>query len=172
MHKIVSEITDQLLQKSDNPVALKALEKLFNSGIPFNNLHKFKFIELSDKKTLLKLPYIKANKNHLGGIHACASATLGEYPAGLTLIKRFGSSKYRLVMSKMQADYIKQAKEELYGIVEIEEEEFERIETELQEQDKSEITIVTTIQTKDEEVIAIIQTSWQLKNWKKVTYKG
>ena len=171
MNKIINEMTDKLLANSTNKLALKALEKLFNTGIPFNRQHKFKFTAISEGKTQLKLPHIRANKNHLGGIHACATATLGEYAAGLTLIKKFSSSKYRLVMSKMEADYIKQAKEDLYGVVEIEKEELERIENELAAGDKSEITIVTNIFTKEDEIIAVIQTSWQLKKWNRVTYK-
>ena len=171
MNKKLSFLVDNLLDKSETRLALKALEKLFNTGIPFNMPHKFKFLELSDNKTQLKLPYKRVNQNHLGGMHACAIATLGEYPAGLSLIKRFGSSKYRLIMSKLEGDYIKQGRGDITGVVEIDESEFSRVENELTENDQSEIIISTNILNTNDEVIAVIQTTWQLKNWDKVSFK-
>ena len=171
MNKKLSNLIDKLLLKSDSIIALKAIEKLFNIGIPFNLPHKFKFIELTEQKTRLLLPYKRVNQNHLGGMHACAIATLGEYPAGLALIKRFGSSKYRLIMSKLEGDYLKQGRENLFGDVSIDEDEFIRIENELKSSDVSEITISTNILNMKEEVIAVIQTTWQLKNWNKVSFK-
>jgi acyl-coenzyme A thioesterase PaaI-like protein len=172
MNKKLSKLIDKLLLNSENTVVLKTLQKLFNTGIPFNLPHKFKFIELSDRKTRLSLPYKRVNKNHLGGMHACAIATLGEYPAGLTLIKRFGSAKYRLIMGKLEGDYIKQGRGDLIGEVTIAQEEFERVEKELSETNKSEITIATNILNESEEIIAVIQTTWQLKSWESVTFKG
>lgn len=171
MKKNIMNLIDKLLTSSESKVALKALEKLFNSGIPFNLLHKFQFIELSHDRTILKLPGIRKNKNHLGGIHACATATLGEYPAGLSLVKHVGVSKYRFIMKKLEADYFKQSKSAVTGEVEIDHKELDRVRKELSESDKSEIIIVTNIKNLDEEVIAVIQTTWQLKHWDKVLYK-
>jgi hypothetical protein len=105
-------------------------------------------------------------------MHACGIATLGEYPAGLTLIKRFGSSKYRLIMEDLQANYIKQAKEELVGEVIADKEELLRVEKELSSQDSSKITLVTNILNTHDEIVAVVQTTWQMKNWKSVTFKG
>jgi acyl-coenzyme A thioesterase PaaI-like protein len=171
MNRKLSKIIDKLLINSEKALALKALEKIFNTGIPFNMPHKFKFEELSDKKTRMSLPHKRVNQNHLGGMHACAIATLGEYPAGLTLIKRFGSSRYRLIMGRLQGDYIKQGREKLTGEVIVDSDEFERVEKELTESDKSEITLTTNILNQADEVIAVIQTTWQLKNWSSVTFK-
>lgn len=166
----INKIVDKLLESSENKASLLALEKLFNNNIPFNLPHKFKFVEMSHDKTVLKLPSIRKNKNHLGGIHACATATLGEYPAGLSLIKHLGISKYRLIMKKLEADYFKQSKDAITGEVEIDHDELERVKEELSKEDKAEITIATTIKNTNEEVIAVVQTTWQLKNWDKVTY--
>lgn len=172
MNKNLSKIMDKLLAGSEKKTNLLALETLLNQGIPFNIPHKFKFIEISQQKTLLKLPFIKKNKNHLGGVHACAVATLGEYPAGLTLIKKFGFSKYRLVMQRIQVEYFKQVKEPVFGEVIVNHQELDQLGQTLLAEDKVSVKMVTNILTKDEEVIAVVHTDWQLKNWKKVSFKG
>jgi acyl-coenzyme A thioesterase PaaI-like protein len=170
MKKKVIELVDKLIASSDRKAALIAIEKIFNNRIPFNLPHKFKFLELTEAATRLKLPYKKVNQNHLGGMHACAITTLGEYPAGLSLIKRFGSSKYRLIMTKLEADYIKQAMGELVGDVEIDHDEFNRIEQELEIADKATIIMVTNIKNTEDEIVSVVQTHWQLKNWKSVSF--
>lgn len=172
MNRKISKVIDKLLDSSDSKVTLKTLETLFNTGIPFNLPHKFRFVELSDSKTLLKLPAIHKNKNHLGGLHACAIATLGEYPAGLTLIKKFGSSRYRLIMRRLQAEYFKQAREAVYGEVIVNHQELDEISYQLNHNDKAEITMTTNILDEHQEVLAVVQTTWQLKNWDKVSFKG
>lgn len=172
MNRKLSKIIDKLLKNSENSLSLLAIEKFFNRGIPFNTPHDFKFLEISDKRTRLKLPFKKLNKNHLGGMHACAIATLGEYPAGLTLIKRFGSTKYRLIMSKLTGDYILQGREDLIGQVEVGPSEFDEIEEKLKSEDIANITISTNILNTKEEIVAVIQTTWQLKNWNSVKFKN
>ncbi len=171
MNRFSGRWVDNLMQKSHQKLQLKLLEKLFVTGIPFNIPHKFKFIELSDNRTILKLPYIRCNKNHLGGIHACATATLGEFPAGLGLVKHFSSSKYRLIMEELHVKYIKQAKEELIGIVEISDEQLALLKKELNETGITQAQIVTNIYNKGQEVIAEVHTKWQIKEWEKVSYK-
>ncbi|MBD63773.1 MAG: DUF4442 domain-containing protein [Halobacteriovoraceae bacterium] len=172
MNKQLSKLLDKLMAGSESKTKLVALETLFNQGIPFNIPHKFKFVEISHQKTVLKLPYIKKNKNHLGGLHACAVATLGEYPAGLTLVKKFGMSRYRLIMRRIQVEYFKQAKEALLGEVIVNHQELDQFGQQLQSEDMVEVEMTTNILNKSEEVIAVVHTVWQIKNWKKVSFKG
>ena len=171
MNRHTAKLIDRLLESSDSKFSLKALEKLFNLGIPFNLPHKFEFLEISSSKTLLKLPYIKKNQNHLGGLHACALATLGEYPAGLSLIKQFGSAKYRLIMRKLEADYFKQARGAVYGEVTCDPQVMAELTENLTAQDQAEVTLSTHIINQSQEVIAVIRTDWQVKNWEKVSFK-
>lgn len=169
-HKIMG-IVDNLMQKSHQKLALKGLEKLFNTGIPFNSPHKFEFVEISEQKTLLRLPFIRKNKNHLGGMHACAVATLGEFPAGLSLIKKFGATRYRLIMKRIQVEYFKQAKSELTGEVIIDHHELDELGKTLRQKNKAEIIIITNILNPENEVVSVVHTTWQLKNWKEVQFK-
>jgi acyl-coenzyme A thioesterase PaaI-like protein len=172
MNTKLSQYTDKLLKNSSQAFALKIIEKIFNIGIPFNFSRSFKLIELSEVKTKIKMPCIRANKNHLGGMHACAIATLGEYAAGLSLIKRFGSSDYRLIMKELKTDYIKQASNDLYGEVTIEKAELDQVESIIATDEKASISVLTNILNAQDEVVAVVQTEWQLKGWQAVTFKG
>ena len=167
----ITQFIDKMLLQSEKNYALKIIEKFFNIGIPFNQSHNFQYIELTDNKTLVKLPFIKANKNHLGGIHACAIATLGEYSAGLTLVKKYGNSKYRIVMKDLKVEFDKQAKENLYGEVIPSSDIFQQGEKELKETSKGLFKLHTKIKNEEDIVIANVYTTWQLKNWKQVTFK-
>ena len=171
MNKNLKLIIDQLLKNSSNPIVLKLLNKTLNQGIPFNIPHKFKFIEVSPKKVIIELPYTRNNRNHLGGIHACATATLGEYPAGLLILKYFGIGTYRIIMSHLEVNYLKQAKEAITGHAILEESEIERMHEELALDDCTEIEMLTEIKNKNQEVIATVETTWQLKKWDKVRFK-
>lgn len=86
-----------------NPTKLNlvALDKVLRLGIPFNAPHGFAIRNISPDEVKVSLPNRKLNHNHIGGIHACAMATVGEYCAGLSLLSRFGISKYRLIMSEL-----------------------------------------------------------------------
>lgn len=172
MRKEITKLIDKLIENSQHTFALKALEKLFNNNIPFNKPHKFKFVEMADKSTRLSLPLIRVNKNHLGGMHACAIATLGEYPAGLTLIKYFGSTRYRIVMAEINIKYLKQAKTDLIGHAEITDEDIAKVESELNTEKKSTLVVKTNILNTSDEVVAEVYSTWQLKDWDAVSFKS
>ena len=83
--KMGYKLIDKLME---NPTTLNlmALNKVLTIGIPFNAPHGFKIVELSSDIVRITLPNRKLNHNHIGGIHACAMATVGEYCAGMALL--------------------------------------------------------------------------------------
>ena len=164
-------ILDGLFARSDKKWALFGSQTLLNFGIPFNSPHKFKFLDIKEGVTTLKLPYKRVNKNHLGGIHACAIATLGEFPAGIVLVKALGFAKYRLIMKKLDAEYFLQAKTAVIGTATVSKEELIRVQSELKISDSSEVKVTTEIYDLNENHIATVNTTWQLKNWTKVSFK-
>jgi acyl-coenzyme A thioesterase PaaI-like protein len=168
MSNKIYKIVDKLLGSSETKLGLMVLQKVLNSAIPFNLPHKFKFIELSEVKTRISLPYIKYNRNHLGGIHACAIAALGEYSSGLAILKKFGFTKYRIILSDLHVNYIKQAKEEVTGEVKIDQEELTRVIKELNSEGISEISLATNIINNNDEIVSVVQSTWQLKNWDQI----
>lgn len=159
------------LLKRDSSLARSALSKLLLYIIPFNRPHKFKIENLTETEAHVLLPFIRSNKNHLGTVHACSMATIGEYAAGLVLIKNFSIAENRLIMKKLDIEFFKQAKKRLFARATLGLDQKENIEKELSDIGSTEILMTTLIETDDKVLIAKIQTTWQLKNWKKVSYK-
>lgn len=169
--KAVYKIIDKLLA---NPTSfnLMALDKVLRVGIPFNAPHGLKIKTLNKDAVIVALPNRKLNHNHLGGIHACAMATVGEYCAGLSLLASFGISKYRLIMSEMNVTYSYQGRVDLEGICSPHQIDVEAIRDGLEDQGKYSQKLITTIRDLNGKEVAEVTTVWQLKNWEQVKTKG
>lgn len=161
---------EKLLRK-DSKIALSLVNRVLNLAIPFNRPHKFKILELTETHSKVHLPFIRANKNHLATVHACSMATIGEYAAGIVLIKNFSIAKNRLIMKDLKIEFFKQAKEELYGHSFLSKDEKERLELEFSNGENPVIEMVTQILNRKDEKIAEVVTTWQLKKWTKVQFK-
>src|SRR5690606_25508324 len=112
--KFAFNLIDKLI-KNPSRTNLMALNKVLALGIPFNAPHGFKIKTLSEDSIVIALPNRKLNHNHLGGIHACAMATVGEFCAGMSLLTCFGISQYRLILSDLHVKYIYQGRSDLEG---------------------------------------------------------
>lgn len=166
------QVIDNILSKPLNPLKRGLLQRVFNQGIPFNLPHGFKFLKIEDHEAILELPFKRKNKNHLGGVHACAMATLGEYPAGLLLIKNLGSKKYRVILKSLNVEYSKQGRESLLGKATISDSQIDSAKAELEKDGKALIEVKTEILAKsDQDIVAEVTTLWQLKTWESVTLK-
>ena len=171
MSRKIFDFVDKLLSNSHKPMTLKVIEKLFIQGIPFNKPHGFKFKKLDQEECIIFLPYKRLNKNHLNTMHACAIATLGEFPAGLVLTKNLGSSKYRYVMTELKATYIKHANTDLRGVSQLPQKKFNTLMNELEAKGIGKIILITDILNTADEKVAVVQTEWQVKDWNKVKHK-
>ena len=171
MSKKLFQFVDKLLENSHKPITLKVIEKLFIQGIPFNKPHGFKFNKLDFDEVEVFLPYKRLNKNHLNTVHACAIATLGEFPAGLTLTKNLGSAKYRYIMTELKSTYHKHANTDLRGIAKLPKDKLDKLINDLSSQGVATIILETNIINTKEEEVATVQTQWQVKDWKKVRKK-
>lgn len=168
----IYQVIDSIIQHPVSPLKLKIIEKLFNRGIPFNLPHNFKFIVMTKYKVVVELPLIYKNKNHLGGIHACAIATLGEYPAGLLIIKNLGATKHRIILESLNVDYKKQGRENLLGEVDLSRDDIIAFKEKLESEGVNQIEIQTRILSKsDKSEVAIVTTKWQIKDWNHVSFK-
>lgn len=169
--KAIYKMIDKLLQ---NPTKMNviALDKLLTVGIPFNAPHGFKIKSLSKDAVIIALPNRKLNHNHIGGIHACAMATVGEYCAGLSLLTSFGISKYRLIMSDLNAKYTYQGRVDLEGICYPNQIDVEKVQAALESEGKYSQELKTVIRDLNGKEVAVITTVWQLKNWEQVKTKG
>lgn len=148
---------------------------LLNLGIsrfvPFNKPHKFKITDINPNRVRIELPYIKRNMNHIKGIHACALATLNELASGLLIISRLDPNSFRIIMKRIEIDYLYQAKEKVYVEFELSEEEIERLKVKA---DKEPVEYLAQISTYDSSGSEICNSkiTWQLKSWKEVKTKS
>src|SRR5690606_36258047 len=134
---------DYFLQ-NPSQMNLMALNKVLTLGIPFNAPHGFKIKKIDAECVQIDLPHKKLNHNHLGGVHACAIATLGEFCAGLSILKHFGISEYRLIMSNLNAQYSYQARKNLTGKC-VQHFDREQVRRDLEDSGKSSQTLTTTV---------------------------
>lgn len=163
--KLAYKLIDKLME---NPTKMNliALDKVLTLGIPFNAPHGFTIKTISPDQVRVSLPNRKLNHNHIGGVHACAMATVGEYCAGLSLLSSFGISKYRLIMSELSVTYTWQGRTDLEGICSPRAIDIEAVRASLDEGKTYSQPLETIIQeVKSGKEVARVKTTWQLKPW-------
>ena len=168
--KFAFNLLDKLINKPTS-LNLMALNKVLALGIPFNAPHGFKIKEINDDAVIITLPNRKLNHNHLGGIHACAMATVGEFCAGMSLLKSFGVSKYRLILSDIHVKYTYQGRCDLEGSCSPRQIDIEAANKILDSEGKYLQKLETLLRDKNGKEVAIVTTTWQLKSWDKVKTK-
>lgn len=147
------------------------LNRLMNFAVPFNKPHGFSVTTISPTLVQTIAPYKKKNFNHVRGIHACAIATVGELAAGLLLMYHFKPSDYRVIMSHIEIDYHYQAKKNITASARISNAEIQAIIQILSTEAKTSQTITSIIKDQDNQSIATVKTTWQLKKWDAVKTK-
>jgi len=170
--KFTHKIIDNLIA---NPTKtnLLLLNQALKFGIPFNAPHGFQVEELTNQMTKISLPFRKLNQNHLGGIHACAIATVGEFCAGLSILSSFGISKYRLILSELNVKYSYQGRVDLEGICLPTQINKDEVTKSLDSQTPYFQTLKTIIgEKKSNKEVAVVTTTWQIKSWDLVKTKN
>ena len=151
---------------------LRLLNLLLGRIIPFNRPHGFVIEELRDNYLRTTAPYRRSNHNHLRGIHACAIATIAEFSGGYLLLSRLDPRKYRLIMSRIEVDYVYQAKARIVSESDLPEERLQReIIDPLREQEAVTIRMESRISDVQGNRIATAVTIWQVKGWDRVRTK-
>jgi acyl-coenzyme A thioesterase PaaI-like protein len=157
--------------KDPSPWQLKILARVFDRIIPFNIPHGLSFISISDAEVKVKIPLKKKNMNHLKGVHACAIALIGEFTGGITIIRMFPVSEYRLILKSLNAQYLYQGRTDLIGRAVLKKEDVQRIHQALSSDSVCEQKMVTEIQDLNGKLVAKVTTTWQIKSWKQVQLK-
>ncbi len=161
---------NKLLARED-ALGLTILDSVLTFMIPFNSAHKIKLKSFKKNCIETTLPFLRANQNHLKTIHACAIATIGEYTAGLLLLKNLGLGQYRYILSHLEVKYHRQAKSELRGKAELTQEALSQLKKNIQLDSKADIQLVTQLFNPQGECVSEIFSTWQVKEWSKVTFK-
>jgi acyl-coenzyme A thioesterase PaaI-like protein len=170
--KFAFKIIDKLLS-NPTPTNLLLLNNTLTLGIPFNAPHGFKIKQLNADAVVISLPNKKLNHNHLGGVHACAMATVGEFCAGMSILSSFGSSKYRLILAELNVKYSYQGRTHLEGTCLPSQIDKDEVAKSLEKDGKYLQTLTTVIrEQKSGKEVAQVTTTWQLKPWELVKTKS
>jgi acyl-coenzyme A thioesterase PaaI-like protein len=152
-----------------SPFYLWLLNFSFNRMIPFNRPHGFEIIEIGDYLLRTRLPYKKKNLNHLNGLHACALATLTEITGGFILVTRLDPKKYRIILKKLELNYLYQGKTDAFGEMRISEQWMqEHVLQPLASAESVEVVSEVAIHDANGNQLTAGKAYWQVKDWTKV----
>ncbi len=168
MNKTLLKSIDYLMKKSSTKSGLVAIEKVFTVGIPFNKPHGIKFLSLTSYESEMLMKKKRSNLNHLGGMHACAIATVGEFCAGLMLCKNFEMTAFRVIMKKIEVEYSSQARKSIIAKSRVDAVLVEDLKKRIVLDGQTEVDLKTYIEDIDGKKIAVVTTQWQLKKWDEV----
>ncbi len=140
----------------------KVLDEALEWTIPFNRNLGFRIESLTNCDVVVRSKDKRRRKNHVGGAHACALALLGEYPSGLLIAKNYPIDRYRFIISALNVTYEKQGRGELTSYSQA-----PKVWPEFKD-GEAWIEMETLIKNKDQELVARVQTRWQIKEWSKV----
>lgn len=166
--------------ENPSPLKLFALNKLFNILLPFNRPHHVQLVEIEPKNRVCALlPFKRYNYNHLKTMHACAIVLAGEFVAGVLLLGYIQTKQYRLIMKKLEVDYLQKATTDIYAICQANElnqknlQQIHNLEEFLQTNDESvHIQLETTLMDSSRKnVFAVVKTTWHIKSWEKIRNK-
>ncbi|MCX7745197.1 MAG: DUF4442 domain-containing protein [Flavobacteriales bacterium] len=164
---------NQLLQKaSRSSFYMMMLNLSLWKKIPFNKPHGFRITKILEHGFEITMPYKRNNLNHIKGLHACGLATLSEYVAGLTLLRKIGAKEYRLIMESLQMKYFYQAKMDVSVKFELDDSWVEEhVKKPLQNHDAVMVELNVNVFDAQKNHICTGTTRWQVKRWDKVRTK-
>ncbi|HHZ97874.1 MAG TPA: DUF4442 domain-containing protein [Flavobacteriales bacterium] len=146
--------------------------RIMQEVIPFNRPHRISISEITSEGCVVHLPYRRRNLNHLGTMHACAMATAGEYVSGLNVIEAFDISKYRLIMSRLEVDYLRRPVGECNASSRWPEGVLTSIQSSLSSEGVATFTMTSELVDSDSVHVATTTTHWQVKSWDKVRVRS
>lgn len=160
----------QLLEKAKTSRFYRwVLNKVLDRIIPFNQPHGFKILEVGDNYIKTFLPYKRKNKNHIGGLHACALATLSEFTTGALLLTELNPKKYRLILKTLEVNYHYQGKMDAFANFTISPEALqEQVFLPLKTVDSVILPCEISIQDQKGNELTTAKVYWQIKEWSKV----
>lgn len=160
-----------LYKAKKSSIYLFLLNLVLRRIIPYNAPHQFKVEKVNDESLEVSIPFIRKNKNHINGVHACALATLCEYISGLSLARALPPESYRLILQTIHVDYHYQGKTKLFARFGIDEQKLTEIKLALKENDAVVKEYSVTVYDTAENHICTGIITWQIKDWSKVSAK-
>jgi acyl-coenzyme A thioesterase PaaI-like protein len=162
-------LLSHLLSSADrSPRALATLNLVLPFVVPYNRPHRFRVREITDERCEISIPLIRANKNHIGGLHACALATASEFASGLLLLRALEVKRYRLILSSLAVKYLYQGRTAAVAQCHMSSSSLTEIRARLLTEGKIEVT--SDVETHDTagNLLTSSHVVWQVKEWSKV----
>lgn len=166
--------TAKILEKAkQSAFYLKVLNWSLYRMVPFNKPHGFRIVELDDYRLKAIIPYKRSNFNHIRGLHACGLATISEFSTGFLLLSSLDMKKYRMILQRLEMNYLYQGKMDATAEFSISKEWLEeKVVRPLQTQE----SVVVPCEVKIHDVKGNHLTTgivhWQFKDWAKVKTKA
>ena len=98
-------LMEKLQAAEGSTVGVNELNNILSRIVPFNVPHGVMVKEVRKESIMTLIPFQESNWNHVKGMHACAIATIGEFSAGILLIKHFPFTDYRVILSKLALEF-------------------------------------------------------------------
>ena len=164
---------NELLKKAEHSTFYRwLLNRLLWHMIPFNSPHRFKIISISDSSVIICMPYRTSNLNHIKGLHACGLATLCEYACGIQLMNVMKANDYRIIMKKMETEYLYQGKTNVFVHFDFDQSKAqELILNPLKNSESVDHTFEVHVSDEANNIICKAHITWQIKPWTKVKTK-
>ena len=159
MKNQLTKVVDKINKK---PAWLRnrALSYVLGSTIKFVGTAVIKCIQLSQEKAVFRLDNRKKVRNHIGTIHAAASALVAETATGIALGMHLPDNKIPLLKS-MQVDYTRRSSGGLTATASLTDEQIALLHSE----DKGSIVVSCTVidDSKEEPIDCKMHWAWTLK---------
>lgn len=106
--------------RSVSPAASRALlSRIIPSIIPLSGGMHIRVAEWTPTRCVMRLPFLRRNRNHIGSVYFGAQMTLADLAVGILLFQRFSMSEYAGVIKRVEADFKKKGKGELCCVAEL-----------------------------------------------------
>lgn len=142
--------------------------RIMQELVPFNRAHRISVTKISPNGCEVSIPYRRRNLNHLGTMHACAIAAAGEYVSGLNVIEAFDISEFRLILSRLEVDYIRRPIGSCKAKSSWPDELLDKLKTSLNSEGVATFVLTAKLMDSKSEHVATTTSHWQVKSWDKV----
>lgn len=143
----------------------KALDRLMRVALPFNRPHRISIASVSSDGVDIALPDRRSNRNHLGGMHACAMATALEFGSGASVLLEVGMQDYRIIMSRLEVDYLAKPKGDCVVRVQRNTPEVQGLSGVLEREGVARVALTSSLFDARGEHCARALVHWHLKAW-------
>lgn len=111
----MNKLQQQVDRAARSRFHLWLLNRVLLRTVPFNRPHGLKIVRIQADALTVRARPVRANQNHVKGIHACLLATLCEYVSGLGLLLHVDPGSYRILLKNIRMTYHYQAKKEVFA---------------------------------------------------------